>query len=114
MDEFDVYMDAMSRNIAIGQVVAFARLDKSRQFILITPQVLLLLLLFVLRLLFLYVLLFFLVVVVVVNEEELILFLAMIDINCLITCARCTAGDAGISKINKMQITPFTLKAPRS
>lgn len=39
MDEFDVFMDAMSRNIAIKQVVDFARKDSSRQFILITPQV---------------------------------------------------------------------------
>ncbi|CAM9439775.1 unnamed protein product [Hapterophycus canaliculatus] len=38
MDEFDVFMDAMSRNIAIKQVVDFARKDSSRQFILITPQ----------------------------------------------------------------------------
>jgi len=39
MDEFDVFMDAMSRNIAIRQVIEFARKDSSRQFILITPQV---------------------------------------------------------------------------
>ncbi|CAN0086567.1 unnamed protein product [Ectocarpus sp. 12 AP-2014] len=39
MDEFDVFMDAMSRNIAIKQVIEFARRDSSRQFILITPQV---------------------------------------------------------------------------
>lgn len=39
MDEFDVFMDAMSRNIAIKQVIAFAKKDSSRQFILITPQV---------------------------------------------------------------------------
>ncbi len=39
MDEFDVFMDAMSRNIAIRQVIEFARKDNSRQFILITPQV---------------------------------------------------------------------------
>eukprot|EP00752_Nemacystus_decipiens_P012920 g11434.t1 len=38
MDEFDVFMDAMSRNIAIKQVIEFARKDSSRQFILITPQ----------------------------------------------------------------------------
>ncbi|CAM9332494.1 unnamed protein product [Ectocarpus fasciculatus] len=38
MDEFDVFMDAMSRNIAIKQVIEFAMRDSSRQFILITPQ----------------------------------------------------------------------------
>ncbi|CBJ48925.1 smc-like protein [Ectocarpus siliculosus] len=38
MDEFDVFMDAMSRNIAIKQVIEFAKRDSSRQFILITPQ----------------------------------------------------------------------------
>ena len=39
MDEFDVFMDAMSRNIAIKQVIEFAKVDNTRQFILITPQV---------------------------------------------------------------------------
>lgn len=39
MDEFDVFMDAMSRNIAISQVIQFARKHNNRQFILITPQV---------------------------------------------------------------------------
>ena len=39
MDEFDVFMDAMSRNIAIKQVIDFAKRDSSRQMILITPQV---------------------------------------------------------------------------
>eukprot|EP00903_Cladosiphon_okamuranus_P016265 g15001.t1 len=38
MDEFDVFMDAISRNIAIKQIIEFARKDSSRQFILITPQ----------------------------------------------------------------------------
>ena len=39
MDEFDVFMDAMSRNIAMKQVVNFAKNCSQRQFILITPQV---------------------------------------------------------------------------
>lgn len=39
MDEFDVFMDAMSRNIAINQVINFAKNSSQRQFILITPQV---------------------------------------------------------------------------
>ena len=39
MDEFDVFMDAMSRNIAMNQVISFAKTTANRQFILITPQV---------------------------------------------------------------------------
>lgn len=39
MDEFDVFMDAMSRNIAMKQVINFAKNSSQRQFILITPQV---------------------------------------------------------------------------
>ena len=40
MDEFDVFMDAQVRNIAIKQIMTFAqRSGKSRQMILITPQV---------------------------------------------------------------------------
>ncbi|CAM9671007.1 unnamed protein product [Ascophyllum nodosum] len=38
MDEFDVFMDAQSRNVAIKQVMTFAKQESSRQFILITPQ----------------------------------------------------------------------------
>ncbi|CAN0538006.1 unnamed protein product, partial [Laminaria digitata] len=38
MDEFDVFMDAMSRNIAMRQVISFANNSSQRQFILITPQ----------------------------------------------------------------------------
>ncbi|CAM9381891.1 unnamed protein product [Ectocarpus fasciculatus] len=38
MDEFDVFMDAMSRDIAIKQVLEFAERDCTRQFIFITPQ----------------------------------------------------------------------------
>lgn len=40
MDEFDVFMDAMSRNIAIKAVIDFAHKNDRRQFIFITPQVL--------------------------------------------------------------------------
>lgn len=40
MDEFDVFMDAVSRDVAIKQVLDHAKRDKSRQLILITPQVL--------------------------------------------------------------------------
>lgn len=39
MDEFDVFMDAMSRNIAIKSVIEFAAEFDKRQFIFITPQV---------------------------------------------------------------------------
>lgn len=39
MDEFDVFMDAMSRNIAIKSVIDFADQFDQRQFIFITPQV---------------------------------------------------------------------------
>eukprot|EP00752_Nemacystus_decipiens_P012922 g11436.t1 len=38
MDEFDVFMDPMSRNWAIKQVIEFAASQKIRQFIFITPQ----------------------------------------------------------------------------
>lgn len=39
MDEFDVFMDAMSRNIAIKTVIEFAAESDRKQFICITPQV---------------------------------------------------------------------------
>lgn len=39
MDEFDIFMDAVSRNAAMKQVLAFAKAHCVRQFILITPQV---------------------------------------------------------------------------
>ncbi|CAM9449347.1 unnamed protein product [Discosporangium mesarthrocarpum] len=38
MDEFDVFMDAMSRNIAIREMISFANNHRERQFIFITPQ----------------------------------------------------------------------------
>lgn len=39
MDEFDMFMDLGTRERAIEQIMAFAEANKSRQFILITPQV---------------------------------------------------------------------------
>lgn len=39
MDEFDIFMDAMSRNAAMKQILVFANKHCHRQFILITPQV---------------------------------------------------------------------------
>lgn len=39
MDEFDIFMDAMSRNAAMKQILVFATEHCHRQFILITPQV---------------------------------------------------------------------------
>ena len=39
MDEFDVFMDAMSRNWAIHQIMEYAELDNTRQYILLTPCV---------------------------------------------------------------------------
>lgn len=39
MDEFDVFMDLGTRERAIEQILAFAEANKSKQFILITPQV---------------------------------------------------------------------------
>jgi len=39
MDEFDVFMDADSRNHAMCEILNFAEKHRSRQFILITPQV---------------------------------------------------------------------------
>lgn len=39
MDEFDVFMDAVSRNVAIKQLTEYAKLDNTRQFILLTPGV---------------------------------------------------------------------------
>ncbi|CAN0581432.1 unnamed protein product, partial [Ectocarpus sp. 12 AP-2014] len=39
MGEFDVFMDAVSRDVAIKQVLEFAERHSTRQFILITPQV---------------------------------------------------------------------------
>ncbi|CAN0379058.1 unnamed protein product, partial [Laminaria digitata] len=39
MDEFDIFLDAMSRNAAMAQILEFANNHPNRQFILITPQV---------------------------------------------------------------------------
>ncbi|CAM9144224.1 unnamed protein product, partial [Hapterophycus canaliculatus] len=39
MDEFDVFMDAASRNVAIKEVLEHAASKSSKQHILITPQV---------------------------------------------------------------------------
>ncbi|CAN0339833.1 unnamed protein product, partial [Ectocarpus sp. 13 AM-2016] len=39
MDEFDVFMDAVSRDHAILEVLKFAKNNKDKQFIFITPQV---------------------------------------------------------------------------
>ncbi|KAG5192144.1 RecF/RecN/SMC [Tribonema minus] len=38
MDEFDVFMDAQARRVAIAQLIAHARTQRQRQFIFITPQ----------------------------------------------------------------------------
>eukprot|EP00611_Tribonema_gayanum_P020500 TRINITY_DN3754_c0_g1_i1.p2 TRINITY_DN3754_c0_g1~~TRINITY_DN3754_c0_g1_i1.p2 ORF type:complete len:1140 (+),score=508.08 TRINITY_DN3754_c0_g1_i1:127-3546(+) len=38
MDEFDVFMDAQARRVAIAQLIAHARTQCQRQFIFITPQ----------------------------------------------------------------------------
>ncbi|CAN0539070.1 unnamed protein product, partial [Ectocarpus sp. 8 AP-2014] len=38
MDEFDVFMDAVSRDHAILEVLKFAKSKKDKQFIFITPQ----------------------------------------------------------------------------
>ncbi|CAN0573506.1 unnamed protein product, partial [Ectocarpus sp. 12 AP-2014] len=38
MDEFDVFMDAVSRDHAILEVLKFAKNNKDKQFIFITPQ----------------------------------------------------------------------------
>mmetsp|Transcript_55268 Transcript_55268/g.109571 ORF Transcript_55268/g.109571 Transcript_55268/m.109571 type:complete len:176 (-) Transcript_55268:131-658(-) len=38
MDEFDVFMDAVSRKVALDQLIVQGRKHKNRQFIFITPQ----------------------------------------------------------------------------
>ncbi|KAJ2524119.1 Structural maintenance of chromosomes protein 6 [Coemansia sp. RSA 1935] len=38
LDEFDVFMDAANRKIAMSMMVASARTQRDTQFILITPQ----------------------------------------------------------------------------
>jgi len=38
MDEFDVFMDAVSRKVALGQLIEQGLLHRDRQFVFITPQ----------------------------------------------------------------------------
>ena len=38
LDEFDVFMDSVNRDVSMDMLIRFARQSKGKQFLLITPQ----------------------------------------------------------------------------